>query len=115
MQKEEEKKLRGRIGFVCSIACSKARKVLRYFRELGAAEDVPESLFEGIVCASGKIHKPSAAERRDLKYFMFHAAYEGCVECVKAYISVKRVNVQSTSQHCCFTMLDWAKEGVKKT
>ena len=27
VQKEEEKKLRGRIGFVCSIACSKVRKV----------------------------------------------------------------------------------------
>ena len=94
-----------------------AADVLRYLRELGAlnAEYMPESAFEGIVCASGRIHKPSAAERRDLKYFMFQAAYEGCVECVKAYISVKRVNVQSTSEHRCFTMLDWAKEGVRKT
>ena len=93
-----------------------AADVLRYLRELGAlnAEYMPESAFEGIVCASGRIHKPSAAERRDLKYFMFQAAYEGCVECVKTYISVKRVNVQSTSEHRCFTVLDWAKEGVRK-
>ena len=83
-----------------------AADVLRYFRELGAAEDVPESLFAGFVCAYGKIDRPSAAERRDLTYFMFQAAYEGCLESVKAYISVKHVNVQNMLQNCCFTVLD---------
>ena len=90
-----------------------AAVVLRYLREKWAvqAEDAPQSAIEPIVCVSGKIHMPAPAKAGQRKYLMFQSAYEGCLQCVQAYLE-RGVDIQSKSDWCSYSVLDWAKYGV---
>ena len=90
-----------------------AAAVLRYLREMGAeqADDETHSDIEPIVCALGKLHMPSSAKAGQRKYFMFQSAYEGCLHCVQAYLE-RGVDIQSKSDWCSYSVLDWAKYGV---
>ena len=58
---------------------------------------------------AGTSHPPRRQDRTARKYFMFEAASQGCVECVKHYLEVEGVDTASESDTMHYTVLDWAE------
>ena len=59
------------------------------------------------VTSCGARHQPKNKSRRaDAKYWLFKAADDGCLQCVRAYLDAG-VSATSTSDNCKYTVKDW--------
>ena len=56
-------------------------------------------------------HVPTqkSASKGGREYFLFTAAYDGCLPCVKHLVEVEKVNVFEASQTIRYTALDFAE------
>ena len=65
-----------------------------------------------MACVPGASHQPKDAVRgRERKYWLFEAAWAGCLTCVKHFLEYEGVNPQDTSNSSRFSALDWALYG----
>ena len=67
------------------------------------------------ICSQGKNHQPrSADKRKKIKFWMFSAAFQGCLACTKFCIDMLGVDKDSESENRKYKALDWAQWGVEK-
>ena len=59
-------------------------------------------------CVPGESHKPAGQRRGDPRYWMFKAASDGCLPCVRHFLEHEKVHPDSRSQSQGYTVLDWA-------
>ena len=65
-----------------------------------------------MVCVLGASHQPKdAARARERKYWLFEAAWSGCLACVKHPLEDDRINPQEISNNYKLSALDWALYG----
>ena len=65
-----------------------------------------------MACDPGASHEPKDAVRgRERKYWLFEAAWAGCLPCVKHFLENECVNSQELSNSSGFSALDWALYG----
>ena len=65
-----------------------------------------------MACVPGVSHQPQDAVRaRERKYWLFQAAWDGCLCCVKHFLEGKIVQPQEISNSSGFSALDWALYG----
>ena len=65
-----------------------------------------------MACVPGVSHRPQDAVRaRERKYWLFQAAWDGCLRCVKHFLEGKIVQPQEISNSSGFSALDWAFYG----
>ena len=71
-----------------------------------------EQYFSPFICSCGKDHTPkSSARRQDIRYWMFQAAFQGCLPCVQQCIEVIGVDSRIQSWHENYTAMSWAQWG----
>ena len=67
----------------------------------------------GHACSPGETHVPSTRRRQQRKYWLFQAASEGCLRCVRHFVEAEGVDPASESDTNGWTALDfavWARE-----
>ena len=71
--------------------------------------------YQPFICAHGKDHCPrTSLRRKQLKEWLFSAAYAGCRPCVQHCIEVLRVDAHVQSDNMHYTVMDWAQWAVGK-
>lgn len=95
-----------------------AKEVVTYLQSKPrqAADNMyPGGSFPPFICAQGKDHCPRSYDKRGkTKFWMFCAAYQGCLACTKFCIEVLRVGVNSESENRRYKAADWAQWGVEQ-
>ena len=76
-------------------------------RTANAQQDFPP-----FICSCGKDHTPkTVARRKEIRYWMFQAAFQGCLPCVQQCIEVIGVDPYIQSCHEKYTAKSWAQWG----
>jgi len=71
--------------------------------------------FSPFICSCGKDHTPkSIAKRKEIRYWMFDAAFQGCLPCVQYCIETLGVDAQIESLNQNYTVVSWAEWGREK-
>ena len=60
------------------------------------------------MCTPGASHAPSKAKRDNREYWLFQAASDGCLPCVKHFLDVENVDPSAMSATQRYTALDFA-------
>ena len=80
-----------------------------------ATEPAPEPLgcqTEPLGCLGADAHMPKEKKRRqDMRYWLFDAAYMGCLPCAVRFIEQQGVSPDHTSLSQGYSALDWALWG----
>ena len=64
------------------------------------------------ICSQGKDHRPRSADKsKQIKFWMFSAAFQGCLACTKFCIDVLGVDKDRESENRKYKALDWAQWG----
>ena len=70
-------------------------------RELSAAK-------VATACVPGERHKPARKRVDERRYWLYEAAWDGCLTCVRHFLEDEHVDPDSRSHSQGYTVLDWA-------
>ena len=77
--------------------------------------DAVHIFFPPFICPCGKDHTPTTvARRKEIQYWMFQAAFQGCLPCVQQCIEVLGVDPDIQSMNEGYTAMSWARWGREK-
>ena len=95
-----------------------ARNVMNYLQTFQIPNTPPVLLrvrLRPFLCVNYKNHCPTtSAKRKSLKYWLFMAARDGCLQCVRFTIEQLGADVFQTSDRCGYNLRDWAQWAIEK-
>ena len=59
-------------------------------------------------CVPGVSHQPACNRLDDPRYWLYNAAWDGCLPCVRRFLEQDKVDPESRSHSQGYTVLDWA-------
>ncbi len=90
-----------------------AANVLRQAASKSNSEGSPEQHAYTPPCGESHGISPHRLQNQDYKYYLFHAAGEGCAQCVQSLLEL-RVSPSSVSDSCNYTAISFAEWGATK-